>query len=246
MSKFVIGGWTQDLQAHVPKEFSYTMYGMVTNLSNLTTGGGWGPATTAAPTSGGQVLWTYGGQFCSPNGYPSTQAEFDAIVNACTGNHWAGVDFDDECGMNTDGVGTTIKQLASAAPALGSSYTFLAGWAFNNPDADPGGKKVNEMIAELKSGPCNRFVMMCYGGAMWDPTDYEKYVPLSIDRMLHTHEIPASKVILALTPRGLNATNLSYFLNQVTFSQIGGLFVWDFTALSKSHLDTIRTALVEI
>ena len=245
MNNYLLGGWTQLLHATPPASFSYTMYGMITNLDGLTSGTpsapGWSPAKHAAPTvPNGKVLWTYGGGGCTPRNMPDNGNITD-IINATNTQHWDGVDFDDECYMNA---GNIISCMQSLKP-LSTSYTFLAGWAYNNPDSDPSGlgKSINQSVEAIAgSGACDRFILMCYGSAMWSMSDIQANVGPAIDRTIKYTGDP-SQVILALTPKGLTDENLNYFLDQVTGKGIGGLFVWDFNDLSSGDLATIEAKL---
>lgn len=243
MSNFVIGGWSQSLSDVPPPQFSYTMYGMVTNLTGLTTGTasapGWSPAKSQAPDAAGTVMWTYGGGLCSPNSMPADADDIKAILNATDSKGWGGVDFDDECDMNTDNIILAMGNLAQ------SSYTFLAGSAYNNPNTSSSGQTTNEKVAAVaKSGRCDRFVLMCYATAMWSQSDIENNVGQAITRTLnYVGAANKKKVILALTPAGLNDWNLNYFLGQVISNDIGGLFIWNYPALEEDDLDRILQAL---
>ncbi len=243
MSNYIVGGWTQRLDAEVPPQFSYTMYGMVTNLDLLKTGSagspGWGPEATTAPSAPENAMWTYGGGGCFPDGRPSNPQDIERIRRACyfEGDtsrppNWAGVDFDDECGMNVPAIAEAIDQLGS----LESSFTFLAGYDYIH---NSGG--ANRALEILKGGNCKRFVMMCYAAKMWP--DYETYVRPAIEKTIEGHGIEPCKVVLALTPAGLNDENLAYFLDQVIDFRLAGLFVWNFTTLKGSDLEKILTRL---
>ncbi|MCP5051388.1 MAG: hypothetical protein GY940_29750 [bacterium] len=243
MSNYIIGGWSQSLSKAPPSQFSYTMYGMITNLEGLTSGTpaapGWSPAKSSPPTQTGTVLWTYGGGFCTPPGMPANQADIDAILQATTAKGWGGVDVDDECDMNIDNIASTLKTLKPAS----TSYTFLAGWSYNNPGQDPAGQKINDSVQQVaQSGACDRFVLMCYAAAMWSMNDITANVGPAIQRTIN-YVGDAKKVILALTPKGLTTENRDYFLDQVTSNNIGGLFIWNFPALKTPDLDTIVSAL---
>lgn len=243
MSDYIIGGWSQNPADTAPESFSCTMYGMITNLEGLTSGTpaspGWSPAQTTAPTGGGQVLWTYGGGGCTPTSMPSTDAQIQAVVDATTDKNWAGVDVDDECSMNVDNV---IKTMQALKPKQ-TSYTFLAGWDYNNPGASSLGQAINDAVkAVALAGAADRQILMCYAAAMWSMSDIIANVGPAIDRTIQ-NGVPAKQVILALTPAGLNAENLDYFLNQVTSKEIGGLFIWNFPALKADDLATIESTL---
>ncbi len=253
MSDYKIGGWTQQWDQAVDtkfKSFSYFMFGMITNLTELKSGvkGGWGWSPSAAPVADGVAkvsppstpgdgtcLWTYGGAGCAPTGMPTTDAEFKAIVDTQAQN-WKGVDFDDECDMcvtSTGGIVGAMKALKTAS--LETSYTFLAGADY----VDSSQTKVKEIA---KAGCCDRFCMMCYGGSMWDPGTIKQYVPAAVKATLAA--VPDSKkVFLALTPAGLDDTNLKFFLDQVKNNNLGGLFVWDFETLTDTYLEKICSAL---
>ena len=249
MSDFIIGGWTQKLTNQPPNGFSYTMYGMITNLSGLTSGTvnnpGWSPTQETAPAANSSsVLWTYGGGLCSPNAMPSSQDEIDQIVECTIDKQWQGVDVDDECNMDINNIVTMMQQLKSRNANLTTSYTFLAGWDYNNPAASQHGQAINNSVTQIANADAaDRYILMCYASAMWSQTDIENNVAAAIDRTINTNGVPKKKVILALTPRGLDDWNLDYFLDQVINFDIGGLFIWDFTSLSSSDLNTIETRL---
>ena len=239
MSNYILGGWSQYLNEPAPASFSFAIYGMVTDLTNLKTGGLWSPATTTPPASHGSVMWAYGGAYCSPDAQPANQSAIDAIDAATRNLGWSGVDFDDECNMNTGNIALAMQKLAG----LQTSYTFLAGWNYNNPQASPEGQVINSAVSEIaKSGACQRFCLMCYADAMWSMSDIVANVGPAIARTIAIVGDP-KKVILALTPAGLNAENLAYVLDQGKSNKIGGLFVWEYSTLSAEDLNTIQTAL---
>ncbi|OZG72768.1 hypothetical protein BTA51_14700 [Hahella sp. CCB-MM4] len=246
MSGYIIGGWTQRPSDTSPDSFSYTMYGMVTNLSGLTTGTpqspGWSPNTTKAPSASGKVMWTYGGGGCTPDHMPQSPASVAEIVQATDKGNWAGVDFDDECSMNVGMLVETMSKLKSINKEC--SYTFLAGWDYNNPGASSLGNSINQAVKTIaQSGTVNRFCLMCYAASMWSMSDIEANVGPAIDRTI-ANGVPAKQVILALTPAGLNQENLDYFLNQVTSKGIGGLFIWNYPAMPDNYLQQIEQALL--
>ena len=246
MSEYIIGGWTQNPADTSPESFSVTMYGMVTNLSGLTTGTpqspGWSPDKTIAPSGSGKVMWTYGGGGCTPNNMPLNPASVDAIVGATGRGNWAGVDFDDECSMNVNMLLETMSQLKSLNKEC--SYTFLAGWDYNNPGASKLGPKINQAVKAIaQSQSANRFCLMCYASSMWSMSDIEANVGPAIDRTIG-NGVPANQVILALTPAGLNQESLDYFLNQVKSKGIGGLFIWNYPAMPSNYMQQIEQALL--
>ncbi len=221
------------------------MYGMVTNLSDLTTGTpaapGWSPKDKTAPKISGKTMWTYGGAGCTPEKKPNSAQDIDDIVSATQSGDWAGVDFDDECHMNVDMLIESMGKLQSNS--LQTSYTFLAGWDYNNPDASDYGKSINDAVQNIAtSKTADRLVLMCYGGEMWSMDDIKANVGPAITRTID-NEVPADQVILALTPAGLTQENLEYFLDQVKSKGIGGLFVWNFLELADNDLQTIEKSL---
>ena len=246
MSEYIIGGWTQDLEASAPESFSHAIYGMITNLAELKSGVpggyGWSVAETAPPpqpSSSTKVMWAYGGAGCTPEGMPANDGEVEAIVQASA--RWAGVDIDDECAMNSAYINTTLKALKGDGKE--TSYTFIAGWAYNNPDQSPEGAATNEAVQLLADGGhCDRFILMCYGDAMWSMADIEANVGPALDRTIAMVKDP-KRVILALTPNGLTAENRDYFLDQVTSKGVGGLFVWEWPDLPAEDLAAIQQAL---
>lgn len=243
MANYIIGGWSQSLTKVPPSQFSYTMFGMITNLIGLTSGTpqspGWSPARTEAPEVQGNVLWTYGGGGCTPESMPLNQTDINAIVDATNAKGWGGVDFDDECKMNADNIIQAMKLIKPKS----TSYTFLAGWDYNNPNASSYGQLINDDVQKIAAANVSdRFILMCYAAAMWSMPDIIANVGPAIDRTID-HVGDKKKVILALTPAGLDNENLTYFLDQVTSKDIGGLFVWDFPALNQADLDTICNAL---
>jgi len=244
MSDYVIGGWSQSTTDIPPDTFSYTMYGMITNLEGLTSGTptspGWNLNDTTAPPVSGKVMWTYGGQGCTPSGMPKSDMNINQIVDATNNNGWDGVDFDDECSMNVGQMILTMQQLKPKQ----SSYTFLAGWDYNNPDNPSShGQAINEAVRQIaQAKAADRYVLMCYADSMWPMTDIVANVGPAIQRTI-TNGVPRNQVILALTPAGLNSENLDYFLNQVTSNNIGGLFIWNYPSLKQEDLNTIVNRL---
>lgn len=245
MSEFIIGGWTQNPANKPFPGFSHTMYGMITNLEGLTAGTamrpGWGPELTTGPLlPHGNAMWTYGGGLCSPNAMPATQQQIQRIIDCTQLNKWAGVDFDDECHMNIENIIAIMQRLKP----LQTSYTFLSGWDYNNPNASNFGKEINDAVLNINNtDAADRFVLMCYASAMWSEQDIKNNVSQAIDRTINVNGVANKKVILALTPAGLNDWNLNYFLDQVVEFDIGGLFIWNFTALKAEHYFTITQRL---
>ncbi len=246
MSEYIVGGWTQNPSDPSPESFSFTMYGMVTNLSGLTTGTpqspGWSPNNTKAPAGPGKVMWTYGGGGCTPDNMPQSPASVDEIVQATGTGSWAGVDFDDECSMNVNMLIETMGKLKYLGKEC--SYTFLAGWDYNNPNASSLGQSINLAVKTIvQSRAANRFCLMCYASSMWSMSDIEANVGPAIDRTIN-NGVTAKQVILALTPAGLNQENLDYFLNQVKSKGIGGLFIWNYPAMPNEYLQQIEHELL--
>jgi hypothetical protein len=230
-----IGGWTQKWKLAPPDSFSYVMYGMVTSLDVLKTGGGKGPHIPPIDTGSVKALWTYGGGGCNPEGYPNAGG-ITAIVDATVNNKWAGVDFDDECKMNTDNIIETMKQLKNNGKE--TSYTFIAGWDYNNQESS---QAIVQKVAE--SGFCDRFILMCYAAAMWNDQTIQDNVGPAIEKTINFTG-SSKKVILALTPRGLNQKKLDAFLKYVLDNDLGGLFIWNFSRLKQNDLDTIVNTLL--
>lgn len=244
MSDYIIGGWTQQLSDSPNPLFAYTMYGMITNLTELTSGTptspGWSPANQPPPNAKGKVLWTYGGAGAVPDNMPASSEDINNILTATNNQGWDGVDFDDESNMNVDNIINTMKDLKQGQSA---SYTFLAGWDYNNPEQSQLGQEINDKVATIaKAHTCDRFVLMCYAGAMWDMPTIQANVPNAVDRTIE-HVGNSKEVILALTPAGLTDENLDYFLQQVTSKKLGGLFIWDYPNLNSTYLDTIVNTL---
>ncbi len=236
MGEYIIGGWSQELTDIPPSSFSYAMYGMVTNFTGLTTGTsvspGWNPGKITPPQHPPcKVLWAYGGAGGLPLETPTNQADIQAIVDATTSRNWDGVDIDNESDMNISNLVQTTIELKNAAKD--SSYTFLAGWTYNNTP-----QPAAEIKQMFESGAAQRFILMCYGDAMWSMSDIEANVGPAIQTTLD-QSVPAKQIILALTPDGLTQENLDYFLGQVTKFQIGGLFIWEFGRLASDDLEKI-------
>ncbi|WP_027709276.1 hypothetical protein [Zooshikella ganghwensis] len=250
MSDYIIGGWTQDLKNPPNPLFSYTMYGMITNLAWLTSGPPtsepppswcWSPKEQHAPSSkNSKVLWTYGGGGAGHKNMPATSKDVSQIISAANINGWQGVDFDDESQMNVNNI---INAMQDLGQGKSTSYTFLAGWDYNNPDQSSEGKTINDNVAAIaKANVCDRFNLMCYGAAMWDMPTIKANVPAAVDRTIKLVG-DCKKVVLALTPAGLNNENLDFFLEQVTSKHLGGLFIWNYTELSNADLNKITSTL---
>ncbi|WP_394391699.1 hypothetical protein [Shewanella woodyi] len=248
MQSYIIGGWTQDIHQQAPQEFAVVMYGMITNLPALTAGTvqepGWSPTSVDAPrTSKANVLWTYGGGGAVPDAMPKSQESINAITECTKKHYWDGVDFDDESQMNISHVIETMRLLKVQCPSKQSSYTFLAGWNYNNPQQSTAGQATNRKVQSIAQADCtNRFILMCYADKMWDMDDIIANVGPAIGRTLD-NGVPPKSVILALTPSGLTQENLAYFLKQVTEYDIGGLFIWNFENLMSADLQLIIDTL---
>ncbi|MBV6754376.1 MULTISPECIES: hypothetical protein [unclassified Pseudomonas] len=243
---FIIGGWSQTLSRDPMPYFTRMMYGMVTNLDGLTTGTssapGWSPTTSKAPRPtdySGQVLWTYGGDLCSPKAKPA-QDEIDTIVKATLDNGWDGVDFKDDCQMNIPNVIETMRVLKKHGKQ--THFGFIPGDSYNTPSSCVG-KELNDKLRQMiQSRYCDQLVHHCYASRMWTDTEIERYVGRSLERTL-AHGASADQVILALSTRGLTDHNLNAFLDQVTRLKIGGLYIWACHKLLASHQRTIAERL---
>ncbi len=237
---YLLGGWSQNLSEEPLSIFDYMMYGMVNNLTDLTTTGtqknpSWSPEKSSAPRYkgySGPVAWTYGGGFCSPTEMPSSEADVNRIVVATQKNKWDAVDFDDECNMNVEHVISAMKILKTDHKF--TSYGFIAGFSYNHPDTEAGNKLNQKVKKIVESGQCDKLVHYCYGTSMWSMQDIKNNVRQALDRSI-AHGMSHEKVILALTTRGLDDENLNYFLDQITELKIGGLFIWAYHELQAEH-----------
>lgn len=248
MNKFIMGGWSQSLSEKPLQEFDIIMYGMVTNLDGLTTGTatspGWSPEKQTKPDNTsvfkGKTLWVYGGGGCSPEGKPANQEEVLRIAEATKSRGWDGVDFDDECNMNTDLVIEAMKQLKHCSKE--TSFGFIAGYSYNHPTTE-NGKKLNDKVKKLiQSDQCDRFIHYCYATAMWSKEDIISNVIPALKRTL-AQGAESKKCILALTTRGLTDWNLNYFIDQVLDFNLGGLFIWKYEDLKDEHYKIIKERL---
>lgn len=244
--KKLIGGWSMALDVAPLDEFDITMYGMVTNLEGLTTGSraapGWSPANNHKPfaekTSSG--LWVYGGGGCSPVGRPSSDGEVQRIIDVTVQQQWDGVDFDDECNMDTDRV---IQAMAGLkANNKQTSYGFISGYSYNHPQSVTGQKLAEKVKKIIQSGHCDRLIHYCYASAMWSESDIKNNVRQALQTSLD-YGMPKAGIILALTTRGLNDWSLNYFLDQIVTLDVGGLFVWRYTALTDAQRTVIKNRL---
>ncbi len=243
----VFGGWSQQLSRQPLSSFSTMMYGMVTHLAGMTTGTeaapGWSPETSVRPECagyGGKILWTYGGGGCSPTAQPASEQNVNRIVDATVKNNWDGVDFDDECQMNTQYVISAMKELKKHGKEV--SYGFIAGWSYNHPHTERGEKLTKSVRDMVDAGCCDRFIHYCYGNEMWPQADIISNVKPAIEKSL-AYGMSGEKIILALTATGLTSWSLNYFLDQIIELGLGGLFVWNYHDLSESQLKIITDKL---
>ncbi|WP_018691693.1 hypothetical protein [Algicola sagamiensis] len=228
-----LGGWSQYWDVAPPVAFTYAIYGMITSLETLTNPGNKSPSTKPIDSSA-QKMWAYGGGGCTPQGYP-TEEGIQSIVDATVKNGWVGVDFDDECAMNIPNIIRTMQALKQQGKQ--SSYTFLAGADYVN--LGTGEQTIRDITT---ANCCSRFCLMCYSSHMWSEQDINAYVEKAVVKTIDLVG-DRKKVVLALTPAGLNDTNLQQFLDIVIKHDIGGLFVWEFKDLPNQYLDTIITTL---
>ena len=240
---FILGGWTQHLEAVPRSGISHVQYGMVTELTKLTTGTldmpGWSPVDTLAPKTYSKSPGSYGGALCSPSDMPSSQEQINKIVVATTENYWDGIDIDNECSMD---IGNIIK-LLNMLSQLSTSYTFLGGWDFNHPDESPSGKKTNDELKLINDNTnVDRFIMMTYDNKMWSMADIEANVGPGIERLIEIG-ISNKNIVASITTAGLNYENLNHMLDQVLKHKIAGLFIWDFESISPEHLHLIKERL---
>lgn len=243
----IFGGWGQKLSQPPLKEFNTMMYGMVTNLSGLTTGTeshpGWSPETSVKPEHPnytGKILWAYGGGGCSPSEKPTSSQEVERIISATINNHWDGIDFDDECNMNVHYVTQVMSSLKNIQKE--SSYGFIAGWSYNHPETENGKKLTTKIKQVIGSGYCDRLVHYCYATAMWSMDDIISNVGPSLEKSIR-YGMQKEKMLLALTTSGLTDENLNYFLDCVVDKQLGGLLVWNYHQLTTDHLKIITERL---
>lgn len=248
MNKFILGGWSQSLSSNPLKEFDVMMYGMVTNLNGLTTGTlanpGWSPENEDKPDNGpgfnGKTLWVYGGGGCSPEGKPSNQDEVVRIVEATKNRGWEGVDFDDECNMNTELVIEAMKQLNKYQKE--TSFGFISGYTYNHPATDNGKKLIEKVNNIIQSGQCDRFIHYCYATSMWSHSDIIGNVIPALKKTI-TLGAESKKCILAVTTKGMTDWNLNYFIDQVLDFNLGGLFIWGYEELKEEHYKIIKNRL---
>lgn len=236
---YQFGGWSQRLNRTPLPAFTHMAYGMVTNLSGLTTGTaaapGWSPAGSCAPRLGGftgPVLWSYGGGLCSPRECPVDDTAIQQIIQATERGAWDGVDFDDECSMNIEHVTQAMQQLKQRNKH--TQYGFIAGYSYNRPLTTAGAALNQKVRSVIASGHCDFLVHYCYASRMWTDSEIEQFVGKSLERSLD-HGAHAKQLILALTSRGLTDHNLELFLDQVIRLQLGGLYVWAYENLSATH-----------
>ncbi|HAT5001564.1 hypothetical protein [Serratia marcescens] len=248
MNKFITGGWSQSLAGQPHKAFDVMMYGMVTNLDGLTTGTssqpGWSPEKQNKPDTlpgfNGKTLWVYGGGGCSPQQKPANEDEVLRIVAATVDRGWDGVDFDDECNMNTERVIEAMKRLKEAGKE--TSFGFIAGYSYNHPNTE-NGNKLNEKVRKIiQSDQCDRFIHYCYAAAMWSNDDILANVIPALKQSL-ANGAENKKCILALTTKGLTDWNLNYFIDQVLDFNLGGLFIWNYANLTDEHDKIIQRRL---
>jgi hypothetical protein len=233
MTQLTLGGYTQDLTAVAPRTFSRVLYGMITNLPQLTSGTtdkpGWSPSLTKAPSApaGCQVLWIYGGAGAQPSGYPDS-GSLASIVSATTQNGWDGVDFDDESALNVPMVGSTMTGLKQAGKA--TSFDFVGGWGFTvGPDAAANQQIVRDIAA---TGQCDAINMMCYGGTMWTDWEMSSFIPTTC-AAARSAVNGNSRLMLGITTRGLTSTNLQFALDQVKSQNLNGIMVFAFEELAQ-------------
>ena len=217
------------------KDYSVLMFGMITELDKLTTSNGvFGPSLTGVPSyvkSGfkGEVLWTYGGEFATPEGSPTSLQKVDAVIDATHDNNWDGIDIDDEFNGNTDNLVKVLQGIKNDGKS--SSFTFLAG-----SDYTAGGTPVIDAKIVATKDYCDRYVLMCYGNAMWTDAEMKNFIPKAIKRTID-HGIAPKKIIVGACVDGLNATNLGYLINWVKGEEVigesvtnphelGGIFYW--------------------
>lgn len=240
---FILGGWTQHLDTTPPSGFSHVQYGMITELNKLTVGTveapGWGPADTLAPKTYSKSLWSYGGALCRPAGMPNSIEQINNIISATTTKYWDGIDVDNECGMDINNV---IK-LFGMMSEFETSYTFMGGVEFNNPEKFTGGQATNDELKLISDNvEIDRFIMMSYGNEMWSIQEIEANVGPGIERLIKIG-IDKKNIIATVTTAGLTNENLKLVLAQVLKHDIGGLFVWEFKGLIPEHLVLIQDRL---
>lgn len=243
-----LGGWSMYLDKAPFDEFDRMMYGMVTNLDDLTTGTatkpGWSPEKVRKPHLNpnfhGKTLWVYGGGGCSPAGKPENDEEIRRIVRATLKKRWDGVDFDDECGMNISLVTEVMRQLKVHNKE--TSFGFVAGYSYNHPETESGKKLTDKIKAVIASGHCDRLVHYCYAAAMWNEKDIRENVRQALEKSID-YGMRKESIILALTACGLTDWSLNYFLEQVQELDIGGLYIWRYDEITQAQRDILKMRL---
>nr|WP_253307144.1 hypothetical protein [unidentified bacterial endosymbiont] len=164
-------------------------YGMVTNLSGLTTGTesppGWGPETSVKPEHPhytGKILWTDGGGGCSPSEKPTLSQKVESIIAATINNHWDGIDFDNECNMNIHYFTQAMGSLNNLQKE--SSYGLIAGWSYNHPETENGKKLTTKIKEVIGSGYCDRLVHYCYATSGLTDENLNYFLDGVVDRQL--------------------------------------------------------------
>jgi len=243
MSEFIVGGYTQRTDVSAPAGLSLALYGMMTNLPDLTSGTaaspGWSPEMVTAPAApaGTTVMWVYGGAGAAPVGQPAPGA-VERIVAAGSTKGWQGVDFDNESDFDIAGVVAAMKGLKAAGQA--TSYDFIAGWDYAN-DAAEGPRIKADAKAVYESGACDRLNLMCYGDAMWSDTDIVNVIPKAIETTLAF--APAGAMMMGMTYANLNSSNLATVLGYVTKYGLAGVMIWEFPLLPSDLLQQIYKTL---
>jgi len=240
---FILGGWTQHLDTTPPSGFSHVQYGMITELNKLTIGTviapGWGPADTLAPKTYSKSIWSYGGALCRPAGMPNSIKQINNIISATTTKYWDGVDVDNECGMDINNVIKLFDMMSD----FETSYTFMGGVEFNDPEKYPGGQATNDELKLISDNvEIDRFIMMSYGDQMWSEQEIKDNIGPGIVRLLNIG-IDKKNIIVTVTTAGLTNENLHRVLDEVVKYKVGGLFVWEFKDLIPEHLIIIQDRL---
>lgn len=241
------GGWSQTLSQPPLKEFNTMMYGMVTNLPELTTGTkanpGWSPENSVKPEYPdyrGKTLWTYGGGGAVPSDQPASTQEVERIVSTTIKNRWDGIDFDDESNMNISYLTQAMSSLKNYQKA--TSYGFIAGYCYNHPKTVNDEKLTIKVKQIIDSGYCDRLVHYCYAASMWSMDDIINNVRPGLEKSIH-YGMPKEKIVLALTTTGLTDEKLNYFLESIVNMQLGGLFVWNYHKLTPGRIKVITDKL---
>ncbi len=265
---YVIGTWAwqywslKDFQhPNDLNTYNHISYGMLTDLSNLSTGyldvkkpwNNVGDFLTVKKQYSHPIYgYTLGGQDTT-----GTVNNSEVISSFDTGTPWAALDVDAEGTADSKEI-MSVYDTAATAPAKPK----LTSYTFELDDTDGAGfSSIQERIKYLESldNAPDRYVIMCYWGTQWNAAGgaddwstggawYVKIDPM-LEVICSIPNLSSKKVYLALCTQPYGDTQqdpqFEYFCSLISKYDLGGLYIWRSSGypLTQNTVDILNKQL---